>query len=113
MAVPTPPGTIQDMKARRVAAVIVMVLLLVLLVAPVYILKAQLRETRDSGPAAQLTAIAKSLAGDRTADDLAAQALARATRVVVDGTERFRISNGTVCWEVEPSRSDEPYRCTS
>ena len=101
------------MKARRIAVISTMTLLMVLLFAPAYFLKAQLREAGSSGPVAQLTAIARSLAGDSTADELAARALAQATRIVVDGKERFRITNGDICWEVEPSKSDEPYRCTS
>jgi hypothetical protein len=96
---------------RRVLTGIVMFILVVLLVAPVYVLKDISSKATENSPAAQLSAIAKSIAGDTAADDLAAKALTRATRSVVDGKERFRIADGTSCWEIEPTTSDLAYRC--
>ena len=82
-----------------------------LLVAPLFLFKDLAEKSRNEGPQALLTAIAKSQAGDTEADALALRGLERATRSVVDGRERFRIDNGSSCWEIEPVTSDAPYRC--
>jgi hypothetical protein len=99
------------MNLRRVFTGIVMFLLIILLIAPTYFLKDFSNNSANNTVADELSAIAKSMAGDTTSDKLAAKAVKRATRSVVNGKERFRIASNGSCWEIEPTSSDQAYRC--
>jgi uncharacterized protein YpmB len=99
------------MRARQIAIIFTMIILIILLVAPVYFLKSQLSGAETSTPEAQLISIARSLAGDSNADEAATKALTIATKIIVNGEVRYRIIKGGKCWEIEPSSSDEAYKC--
>jgi hypothetical protein len=95
------------MNSRRVALLVMLAAFLVLLLAPLFMLENSSKAVNDQAYK-QLHALGRSLAGDHSADSLAAEALESAVRVQSGPKTLYRIKGEKHCWELDPALSVKP-----
>ena len=100
------------MNIRRVLFVVLSMIFLMLLVYPLYFLKDFQPSNSNNlvGPAKDLNTLGKHLAGIEVSDNVE-NILSKTEKITLsDGSALYQIKENGECWELNPIKTDTPYR---
>lgn len=100
------------LNTRRVLFVVITFAMLALLLYPVYMLQGIVpSENNVQGAAKDLNTLGKHLAGEPVESNELAVILEKVEKVqLTNGNSLYRLEEEGKCWELDPSKTDIPYR---